>query len=194
MSSFSIVSQNRIAQFAARFEMQTDGSVVYYHPDRATGGLPCTLAEAEQLIEDYAKTCSRSMQWLMYWAIASGIGLGLLDASEIFVTQRSIQYLIILAPFPLMIYSVYQAGLKPLRLLGMRLTCSPPRSSESAFWHRVAALPVGLIIGMLLPSAGLIYYAIDKGWQSLDISSLLIIVSTMLMTVLWLYAQFGRWR
>ncbi len=194
MTHLSTVSQNRIAQFAARFEMQADGSVVYYHPDRATGGLPCTLAEAEQLIQDYAKNYSRSRQWMTYWAIASGITLGILEASEVWTTTRWMQFLIILAPFPLLIYGGYQAGLAPLRLLGTRLHCSPPRSAESAFWHRVYALPGSLFIAMTLPSVGLLYYAMKDGWETLSLGSVLIIAVNTLMTCIWLYARTGRWR
>ena len=194
MSHSSTVSQTRIAQFAARFEMQADGSVIYYHPDRATGGLPCTVAEAEQLIQDYAKNYSRSTQWMACWAIVSGMTLGILDASQVWLTTGWIQSFIILAPFPWVIYSWYRAGLAPLRLLGTRLHCSPPRSAENAFWHRVNALPASLIITMLLPSAGLMYYTIEGGWEKLNISYLLIIGSTLLMTGVWIYARLGRWR
>lgn len=194
MSYNSLISQNRTAQFAARFEMQADGSVVYYHPDRATGGLPCTVAEAEQLIQDYAKKHSRSMQWMTYWAIASGVALGILEASEVWATTRWIQFLIILAPFPWVIYSWYQAGLAPLRLLRTRLHCSPPLRAESAFWYRVSALPASLFIAMLLPSGGLLYYAIADGWEKLSLSSVLIIAANTLMICVWLYARTGRWR
>jgi hypothetical protein len=134
MSYTSVVTHNRIAQFAARFEMQANGSVIYFHPDRATGGLPCTVAECEQLIQEFAQTHNRSLRWLMIWAIVSGITLGLLEASEIWVTTQWIQYLIILAPSPFTLYLWYESGQKPLRLLGSRLPCSPPRSVESAFW------------------------------------------------------------
>ena len=194
MSQISIVTQNRIAQFAARFEMQADGSVVYFHPDRATGGLPCALAEAEQLIQEYAQTYSRTLQWMMYWAIASGVALGLLDASEIWKTTRWMQFPIILAPLPFVLYLWYRAGQKPLKLLGDRLHSAPPRSAESAFWHRVYALPGSLFIAMLLPSGGLLYYGIRDGWEKLGLSSALIIAANVLMTCVWFYARMGRWR
>lgn len=194
MSHTEIVRQNRIAQFAARFEMQQDGSVIYYHPDRARGGLPCTVAEAEQLIQDYAKNYSRSRYGMACWAIAAGMTLGILDANEVWLTSRWIQFLIILAPFPLLIYSWRRAGLAPLRLLGTRLHCSPPRSAENAFWHRVSALPGSLFLTMLLPTGGLLYYAIEDGWEKLSLSSALIIAANTLMSCVWLYARTGRWR
>lgn len=192
MSYTSIVTHNRIAQFTARFEMQADGSVIYYHPDRATGGLQCTLAECEQLIQEFAETQTRSLKQMMYWAIASGVVLGLLEASGVFVTARWIQYLIILAPFPFTLHTWHQAGQKPLRLLGTRLSCSPPRSAENAFWQRTAALPASLIVTMLLPSAGLMYYTIEGGWEHLNLGYLIIISSTLFMTGIWLYARYGR--
>ena len=190
--STTLLSLNRIAQFAARFEMQEDGSVAYYHPDRATGGLPCTLEECEKLIDDYTRTYRDSMKWMIYWAIVSGITLGLLEASETWVTTRWVQYAIMLAPFPLVIYLWYQAGQKPLQLLGTRLHCSPPRSVESAFWSRVRALPASLFLYMSLPSGGLVYYAIEDGWEKVGISSLVIVGCNLLMTVVWLYARWIR--
>lgn len=191
MSYESLITHNRIAQFAARFEMQPDGSVAYYHPDRKTGGLPCSLAEGEQLIQAYAHTMEHTTKRTMYWVILSGISLGVLEATQWLPIDEWMQYFIMLVPLPILFYGWYQAGLKPLRLLRTRLPCSPPRSIESAFWNRIAALPTGLFLAMLLPSAGLVYYAMT-GVQSLDISSLLIIGTNLLMTVLWLYARNSR--
>jgi hypothetical protein len=192
MSYISLVSHNRIAQFAARFEMQPDGSVVYYHPDRATGGLPCVLAEAEQLIEDYAQSYTRSLQWMMYWAIASGLVLGILEASETLMLSRWMQYLIILIPLPLTIYTGYQAGLQPLRVLGHRLPCAPPRSLESAFWQRVTALPASFFVMMLFINAGLAYHTFKNGLINLDMGNLFIISSSLVMIVTWGYGRYIR--
>lgn len=191
MSYESLITHNRIAQFAARFEMQPDGSVAYYHPDRKTGGLPCSLAECEQFIQAYAYTMEHTTKRTTYWVILSGITLGILEASGLLQLDEWMQYFIILVPLPVMFYAWHQAGLKPLRLLRTRIPCSPPRSIESAFWHRVAALPTSLFLAMLLPSGGLVYYSVT-GVQNLDISSLLIIGSNLLMTVLWLYARNSR--
>jgi hypothetical protein len=187
-----LVSQNRIAQFAARFEIQANGSVIYYHPDRAYGGLPCTQAECEQLIQEYAANYVLSLRWMQYWAIVSGVMLGILEASGLWIPSRWLQFVIILVPTPIVFYSWYQAGQKPLQLLRGRLRCALPRTVESAFWQRVNALPASLFIMMLLPSAGLVYYGIEGGWEKIDASSLLIIASSITMTVIWLYAKFKR--
>lgn len=187
-----LVSQNRIAQFVARFEIQADGSVIYYHPDRAYGGLPCTQAECEQLIQEYAANYVLSLRWMQYWAIVSGVMLGILEASGLWIPSRWLQFVIILAPTPIFLYSWYQAGQKPLQLLGGRLRCALPRTVESAFWQRVNALPVSLFVMMLLPSAGLLYYGIKDGWEKMETSSLLIIASNLTMTAIWLYAKFRR--
>lgn len=191
MSYESLITHNRIAQFAARFEMQPNGSVAYYHPNRKIGGLPCSLAECEQLVQEYTQTMERVTKQSSYWAIVSGITLGILEANQVWVIDKWLQYVIFLMPLPVMLYRWHQAGLKPLHFLKNRLPCSAPRSIESAFWHRVAALPDSLIIMMLLPSAGLVYYSVT-GVKNLDISSLLIIGSNLLMTMLWLYARNGR--
>jgi len=191
MSYESLITHNRIAQFAARFAMQPDGSVVYYHPDRKTGGLPCSLAEYEQLIQEYAHTMEYTTKRTTYWVILSGITLGVLEASEWLLIDKWMQYFIMLVPLPILFYGWYQAGLKPLRFLRTRIPCSPPRTIESAFWNRIAALPTGLFLAMLLPSAGLVYYAVT-GVKNLDLSSLLIIGTNLFMTVLWLYARNSR--
>ena len=190
MSYISLVTHNRIAQFAARFEMQENGTVTYYHPDRQ--GLPCSLEEAQQLIDEFQQTTERTSKIMFYWVICSGIVLGLLDASNVLVLLRWQQYAVILAPFPFILYIWRRASLKPLDSLNGRLHCSPPRTVESAFWHRVSALPASLFIAMLLPSGGLLYYGMTDGWESLGISSVLIIASNLLMTGIWLYARYGR--
>lgn len=192
MSYHSLITHNRIAQFAARFEMQANGSVVYFHPDRETGGLPCSVSECEQFIQDYAQTIQRTIKLSTYWAIFSGITIGLLDASKVLVLVDWMQYSIILAPLPCIVYAWRKASLKPLLTLRNRLHCAQPRSMESAFWNRVAALPASLFIAMLLPTSGLIYYAIIGKINILEISNLLIIGSNVLMTGIWLYARFIR--
>jgi hypothetical protein len=188
MSYFSLLSHNRIAQFAARFETQADGTIVYYHSDRQTGGVRCTEAERDQLIAEFARTNTRSFQWMVYWAIISGIIIGLLEASETLILQRWVQYAVILAPFPVAVYAWYQASARPLQLLNGRLPYSQPRSRENAMLIRVAVLPPSLFVMMSLCSGGLLYYGFRDGWHTLTISSWLIIASNVLMIVVWLYA------
>ena len=192
MSYISLITHNRIAQFAARFEMQANGTVAYYHPDREHGGLPCSLEECQQMIAEFTQATERTSKIMFYWAIFSGIVLGILDASGVLVLLRWQQYAVILAPFPFMLYLWRRASLKPLDLLAGRLHCSPPRTIDSAFWHRVAALPASLFVAMLLPCVGLLYYGMTDGWGSLGMSSVLVIACNVFMTGLWLYARYGK--
>ncbi len=188
MEAIHLVTHNRIAQFAARFEMPSDDSVVYYHPNGFVGGLPCTLEEAQELIDTYAYRYESVVRWMMYWAIATGLLLGSLSASGVWETTHGVEMVILLFPAPWFIYRTYRDGQKPLVLLGTRLPCSPPRSSPRAFWHRVRALPVGLIVTMLLPTGGLIYYGLFEDFQ-FDIGTTLIVVANLTMSVIWMFAR-----
>jgi len=192
MSYISLVTHTRIAQFADRFEMRANGSVVYYHPDPETCGLPCSLTECEQLIQEYTQTINRTTRLLTYWVIVSAFILAILEASELLVIANWMKGLIFVVPLPCLFYAWNQASLKPLYLLGKRLPCSPPRSIESAYWHRVAALPASLFIIMMLCSGGLVYYAIVGGLENLNISYLILIASNVLLTGLWLYARYDK--
>lgn len=181
-----LVSDNRAAQFVARFQEREDGSFLYFHPRGQMGGLPCSRAEAQSLIEEYVQGDHLSLRGVMYWAIASGIVLGLLEASGTLLLPRWGQYAIFLLPFPLMVRSWYHAGQRPLQLLGGRIPAAPPRSATSARHHRLAAFPPSFIIIMLLPPTVLCYYAAQSGW---DIVSALVVACNLLMAVAWLLAR-----
>ena len=183
----SLSTATRLAQFSARFETQADGSLVYFHPD-GRAGLPCTQAEAAQLITEFAESQRQSARRLMYWVIATGAVIGVLEASGTLSLDRWAQYSIFLMPLLFMLQDWRRAHLSPLRLLEGRIPVAAPRTVWSATKSRLAALPVSLIAMMLLPSAGLVYYAIETGWE---INNALIVGSNLLLAVAWLFA---RWR
>lgn len=184
-----LITNNRIAQFAARFEVQPDGDVVYYHPSGHYGGLPCSLAEAEQLIRHYAVAQSRSMRWMLWWAICAGLALGLLDASGLWHTTQLEQMAIILAPMPLLFQSWYRASRAPLVLMRDRREASPPRSTIHAFWVRTQALPLGLFLALWAINGLLIYYYF-RDHTPVTAGTAFSVLSACLLTVLKLVATF----
>ncbi|MDD5612870.1 MAG: hypothetical protein PHF75_07495 [Gallionella sp.] len=183
---------NHITQFAARFELQADGSFVYHHPDRLLGGVLCSREEVEQLIRNLADVYARSLRLTLYWAIGSGIVIGLLEASHTLMLAKWAQYGIILAPVPYAILACYRADQQPLHLLEGRVPITPPRTRSSAFWIRVAALPAGLIILTLLTVAGQAYYTQKEGWEHPDLVRLFIMFFNILFAIIWLYARNRR--
>jgi hypothetical protein len=185
----SLIVNNRIAQFAARFEAQPDGGVVYYHPSGHYGGLPCTLAEAEQLIQHYAVAQGRSMRWMLLWAICAGLILGVLDASGLWHSTQLEQIAIILAPMPLLFQSWYRASRSPLNLMRERRQVAPPRSRIHAFWVRAHALPPGLFLALWAINGLLIYYYF-RDHTPVTAGTAFSVLSACLLTVLKLVAAF----
>lgn len=185
--ALSLSIQTRLNQFAARFEAQDDGSWVYFHPD-GRAGLPCTQVERAQLLTEFAESHHHSTHRLVYWVIASGVVIGVLEASGVLVLDRWAQYSIFLLPLLFTLQDWRRAHLSPLRLLEGRMPAALPRTASNATQSRIAALPVSLIAMMLLPAAGLVYYAMETGWE---VSSALIVGSNLLLAVVWLIA---RWR
>ncbi|MDD2720163.1 MAG: hypothetical protein PHH47_02495 [Gallionella sp.] len=183
--SLSGINDNRIAQFAARFELQEDGSCLYFHPG-GHGGLPCSESEANAMIAEFSATQNRSMRSGIYWAIGCGLVLGLLEASQTLVFDRWMQYALILMPFPYILLAWRQASLQPLRHLEGRFPAAPPRSGTEARNSRLAALPPGLFVSMLACDALLAWYAMDTGWET---DSALIVGATLLMASAWLLAR-----
>jgi hypothetical protein len=83
----SLVTQNRLAQFAASFEAREDGTWVYFHPD-GRAGLPCTRGDAAQLRAEFEQTHHRSIRGIVFWAIGGGLILGVLEASGVAILPR----------------------------------------------------------------------------------------------------------
>lgn len=184
----SLVTQNRLAQFAARFEVREDGTLVYFHPD-GREGLPCTQAEAAQLIVEFEQTHQRSLRGVVFWVIACGLILGVLEASGVAILPRWGQYAIFLAPFPFVWREWYHAKLRPLLFLEGRVPVAPPRTVSRARHTRFAALPASLMVTMLLPAAGLTYYAAQTGWE---VSHALIVGSNLFLAAAWVMARWTR--
>lgn len=181
----SLVTQNRLAQFAARFEAREDGSLIYFHPD-GREGLPCTQAEAAQLIVEFEQTHQRSLRGVVFWVIASGLILGVLEASGMAIVPRWGQYAIFLMPLLVVWREWHHANLRPALFLEGRVAVSPPRTVARARFARLAALPASLIVTMLLPAAGLTYYAAQTGWE---VSNALIVGSSLLLAGAWVRAR-----
>ena len=183
----SLSTATRLAQFAARFEAQDDGSLIYFHPD-GRAGLPCTRAEAAQLLAEFAESHRQSVHRLVYWVIASGVVIGVLEASGTLVLPRWAQYSIFLMPLLFTLLDWRRAHLSPLRLLEGRIPVAAPRTIVNAAQSRIAALPASLIAMMLLPAAGLVYDAMETSWE---IDNALIVGSNLLLAAVWLIA---RWK
>lgn len=184
----SLSTATRLAQFTARFAAQADGSFVYFHPD-GRAGLPCTQAEAAQLIAEFAESQRYTARRLVYWVITSGVVSGVLEASDTLVLARWAQYSIFLLPLLFTLQDWRRAHLSPLRLLEGRIPVATPHTASNATQSRLAALPVSLIAMMLLPSAGLVYYAMDASWE---IGNALIVGSNVLLAIAWLIARQRR--
>lgn len=186
--SLSLVNQNRIAQFAARFEVQPDGMILYYHPGRHSGGIRCTQAECADMIQAFANTQTRSSRWMLGWVIVAGFALGILEAAGGWSTSRLEQIAILLAPFPLLLQIWYHASRRPLQILHDRPAWGPPRTVESAFWGRVRALPASFFALLWFPNLLLLYYHFF-GKDALDATSMATIGAAALLTLLKLYAH-----
>jgi hypothetical protein len=181
----SLSTATRLAQFAARFEAQADGSWVYFHPD-GRAGLPCTQVEAGQLIAEFAESQRQSVHRLVYWVIASGVVIGVLEASGTLVLPRWAQYAIFLMPFLFVLQDRHDAYLRPLRYLEGRMPAAPSHTASRARRIRIAALPASLIAAMLLPAVGLTYYAAQTGWT---MDNALIVSSNLLLAMAWVIAR-----
>lgn len=189
--SFSLVSQNRIAQFAARFEVQADGMVLYYHPGRHSGGIRCTQEECAGMIQAFADTQMRSSRWMLIWVIGAGVLLGILDAGGWWSTDRPEQAAILLAPLPFILQIWYRASRRPLQVLRDRPAWGPPRTVESAFWGRMAAFPIRFFAILWLPNLLLLYYHFS-GQHPLDATATATTGVAAILTLLKLYAHYRR--
>lgn len=182
----SLTTQTRLAQFSARFVAQANGAFIYFHPD-GREGLPCSAAEAAQLRVEFATLHHDAMRHLLYWVLASGAVMGGLEASGVLRLPTWGQWAIFLMPFIFVLREWHHAHLRPVRYLEGRIPVAA-RTPSQAVQSRIAALPASLIVMMLFPAAGLVYYAIETGWA---IDYALIVGSNLLLAVAWLIA---RWR
>lgn len=187
MSPTSLVVSNRIAQFMARFEPQADGSFLYYHPDRRTGGLSCSAVERDELVLAFAEGVQRSARGMMFWVIGAGLVLGVMEAAGWAVMSRWGEVAVLLMPLPFTLWRWREASAQPMLLLGGRLARTPPRTAVGAFWQRAAALPNGLLLAMVLLSVLLGYQlAVQRNWH--DTGWLVVAVDLLLVGVA-LYAR-----
>lgn len=141
------IAENRIAQFAARFEPVGDGYA--WHGDARQGGLPVSAAERAQMIADYARVQRRTFRFMGLWAILSGVALGVLDASSVLMLARWQQMAVVLAPAPLVLALLWRAERAPMAMLGTRMPITPPRPRMRAMAVRLAALPLGISVSMI---------------------------------------------
>ena len=134
------VVENRIAQFAARFEPVAGGGWAW-HGDRALGGLPVTDAEYQTLVAAHARVLRLSDRLMLLWVAVAVVGLLGLELGGGIALDRWQQALVFVAPLPLVFWQVWRAERAPSMLAGRRVPVAPSRTARAAMGSRVRALP-----------------------------------------------------
>ena len=142
------VIENRIAQFAARFELCGKDGWAYHH-DRATGGLPVSDEERAALLEGHVRALRLAVRVMYGWLAVAVIGLLIVYIR----TGRDVPFwqeaLVFLLPFPWAIWHVARAERAPFDLAGRRVPVTRPRTAAEGIRSRVAAFPASVPVMMI---------------------------------------------
>jgi hypothetical protein len=160
------IVENRIAQFAARFERHEAGWV--YYGDRLTGGLPVSDAEHDALLAEHARRLRRAERvmhwWLAFAVIACAAWQLRFDTGERpgFWTFAPL----LLLPLPWVYREWWRADRLATDLAGRRMAVTKPRSWQAGAKSRLAALPTSIGAMLLLISAVLAFQS--RPWASAE--------------------------
>lgn len=156
--------ENRIAQFGARFERHGAGWL--YYGDRLTGGLPVSDAEHSALLAEHAREVRHAARVMAWWLPAAVIACVAWDIAVGASAEReSWRYVpVLLLPVPWVVWRWHLADGLADALVGRRVAVTPPRARWRGIQSRVAALPAGVGV-MLLLVCGLLAFQ-SRPWET----------------------------
>jgi hypothetical protein len=151
------IVENRIAQFAARFERH--GADWVYYGDRLTGGLPISDAEHETLLAEYARRLRRAERVMRWWM---PVAIILCVAWQLRFRQgdppRFLTFApVLLLPLPWVYREWWRADRLATELAGRRFPVTKPRTWQQGARSRLAALPTSIGVMLLLACAVLAF-------------------------------------
>ena len=161
------IVENRIAQFAAKFEPVGDGRWAWFG-DNASGGLPVSDAERRALIDSHTQTLKRCNRFAYLWLVLAVVGLATFEISQAIDLPRWQEGLFFVAPLPLVFWRVWRAERAPFELAGRRVPIAPPRSYSAGVRSRLAALPPSVSWTMIAIGALLIVQLARYGHLASD--------------------------
>ncbi len=143
------IAENRVAQFAARFERQPVGGIVWFRNDWS-GGLPVTEAEMNDLIVRHAAIVQRTRTAMNWWlVIAFAIAIAVVFARRGDVPNWWGGALFVL-PLPWVFYEWWRAERLPVTLTQGRRPIAPARGLIEGAGARLAALPLMVPLAMVV--------------------------------------------
>lgn len=147
------IVENRIAQFAARFERH--GSEWVYYGDSITGGLPVSDPEHATLLAEHARRLRRGEKIMRWWlpvavlaCAAYELRFGNGDGPQPWRYAP-----VLLLPLPWVFWEWRRADQLAIELAGRRPSVTPPRSWGASAKSRITALPGSIGVMLFLASA-----------------------------------------
>ena len=141
------VSENRIAQFAAKFEPYDDAYV--YYGDCHLGGLPVSTDERDYYVHNFARLL-RTANWVMYgWVVLAAIGLVVAEEGFGWQVDGWQRALVFTLPLPWGIWMSWRSKHIVLEDIGRRMPVTRPRGYKAGVTSRVAAFPMAVPLMMI---------------------------------------------
>lgn len=180
------ISDNRVAQFAALFEVHGDGYV--YYGDNKLGGLPLSAQERDHYVTHFANVLRTGNRVMFSWIVCAAIGVVIAEEGYGWHTQDWQRYLVFLLPMPWLLWTWWRSQRIVLDEIGRRIPITPPRTIKAGLISRVAAFPWGLPSLMIGIGALLLVQQWRYGFSSRGVGSELIGISSILfgMWILWI--------
>lgn len=141
------LSDNRIAQFAARFEPYMDGYV--YYGDSRLGGLPLSAQERDRYVTNFVSVLRRGNRVILFWIMLAAVGLLIAEEGHYLAFARWQQAIVFLMPLPWVLWSWRRSTRVVLDEIGDRNPVTPPRGYLTGVHSRVAAFPPALPLVMI---------------------------------------------
>ncbi|QPC93277.1 hypothetical protein [Mesorhizobium sp. INR15] len=141
------LSDNRIAQFEARFETYQDGYV--YYGDSSLGGLPLSAQERDRYVTNFVTILRRGNRVMLCWIILAAVGLLIAEVEYSHSFARWQQAIVFLMPFPWVLLTWRRSTRLVLDEIGGRTSVTPPRGYLKSIHSRVAAFPPALPLTMI---------------------------------------------
>lgn len=163
------ISENRIAQFAAKFEPHNDGYV--YYGDNRLGGLPLSTRERDDYIANFAKILRTGNRVTFGWIICAAIGLVVAEEGYSWQSNNWQRAIVFLLPFPWVFWTWWRSKQIVLDEIGRRMPVTPPRSYAAGVVSRVTAFPIALPLMMIGIGVLLLVLQWRYGLAFADISS-----------------------